>query len=85
VGRFTSSTLKNATNAQTMITESQHQNMTHKDYARFTREISPGSSKADFQHFIHRKTSDQRIYDSNVRHELNHHYKVLAYKEKELN
>jgi len=60
-------------------------NMTHKDYDRYKREISPGCSKTDFQHFLHKKTSEIQHYDSNIGHGLTHHYKVLAYKEKELN
>ena len=55
-------------------------NMKFKDY-----EQSHSSSKAEFQHFLQRKTSDRKLYDSSVSHALTHHYKVLAYKENELN
>jgi hypothetical protein len=53
VGSFTNDrSLKAATNAQTIVTESQHQNLTFKDYNRYTREISPSGSKTEFQHFL---------------------------------
>ena len=86
IGSFTDNrSLKAATNNHTIVTESKHSNLTFRDYDRYTREVSPSGSKSDFKHFLMQKSCDTKLYDSNVRHELNHHYKVLAYKEKELN
>jgi hypothetical protein len=59
--------------------------MNFKDFDHFTREVSPEGSKAQFQSFLQRRTSEKKHYDSNRGHELTHHYKVMAYKEKELN
>lgn len=59
--------------------------MTLTDFDRYRRDVSPDASKVEFQHFLKRKYSEKSLYDSNIGHGLSHHYKVLAYKEKELN
>jgi len=56
--------------------------MTYKDYEKWSPR---GASKSDFQHFLQDKTKIAKHYDSNISNGLTHHYKVLAYKEKELN
>jgi len=47
--------------------------------------MDPNSSKCHFQHFLQRKVSEKKHYDSNIGNQLTHHHKILAYKEKELN
>jgi hypothetical protein len=59
--------------------------MGFKDFDSFKRDVSPESSKADFQVFLQRRTSNKKHYDSNISNGLTHHHKILAYKEKELN
>lgn len=59
--------------------------MMFRDYEKYKKDFCQESSKADFQHFLQRKQTGKVTHDSNITHGLNHHHKVLAYKEKELN
>jgi len=48
VGSFEKNSRKAAVNQQTIVSESQHANMTFKDYDRYSREVSPEGSKTEF-------------------------------------
>ena len=55
-----------------------------KKYSNFRKEVSPGTSKADYKHYLERVIKDKRMYDSNIGNALNHQKKFLAYKNREL-
>lgn len=55
----------------------------YKKYSAFKRDVSPGASKADFQHFLKNVTKNKQVYDSNISMGLNHQKKILMYKNRE--
>ena len=55
----------------------------YKKFSAFKRDVSPGGSKVDFQHFLKQVTKDKKHYDTNISMGLNHQKKILMYKNRE--
>jgi len=54
-----------------------------KKYGSFARDVSPGASKAEYQHFLKDVVKNKKIYDTNISMGLNHQKKILMYKNRE--
>lgn len=55
-----------------------------KKYSQFRDEVSPGTSKADYKHYLGRVVKDKKMYDSNIGQSLEHQKKFIAFKNREL-
>lgn len=58
-------------------------NRSFNNYESFKRDLSPKASKADYRHFLTQMQKGKTSYDSNISHAVEHHKRVLAYKNKE--
>lgn len=68
---------------QPMTTDSNHMVRTFRNYEAYKRDLSPNGSKVEYQHFLKNMTKDKNIYDSNISGILDHHRKVIAYRNRE--
>lgn len=67
-----------------IVSDVDQSKITFKKYSNFRNEVSPGTSKADYKHYLDRIVKDKKMYDSNIGNTLNHHNKFIAYKNREL-
>ena len=58
-------------------------NRSFNNYDAFKRDLSPNASKADYRQFLTEMQKGKLTYDSNIANAMEHHKKVIAFKNKE--
>lgn len=58
-------------------------NRSFNNYEAYKRDLSPSASKTEYRNFLSEVQKTKVTYDSNVSHALDHHKKVIAFKNKE--
>jgi hypothetical protein len=53
------------------------------NYESFKRDLSPGSSKGDYGHFLDNLTVNKNSYDSNMSQTIEYNKRIIAYRNKE--
>jgi len=62
---------------------SDQMNRSFNNYEAYKKDMSPAASKADYRAFLTTVQKEKVSYDSNIAHAMQHHHKVIAYKNKE--